>query len=878
MSKLIQGFVLVFLVFIFVPTIVGAEGSCSCIVGDSRSCGVIVNSTCTPPSSAKCVSDIALCNGGPSSCSCALTPSPPPPINLICNQTKSTEYHSLRPYPASPCVTYATNLATFCGNNLTVKDTIEVQYPAQSTDEIADICTTTGNKIYCDYTVEVDKRISIDLGGADLPIMGNTGDEGEVINYQNTTETFSDADKVNEYVSWYLEGVTNKKEYPDKTDSESMVNYSGLIAKITPKQIQESERVKTVENAVGKNLSSDQKDVEQNRHDQVVLCTKWGNLVDCHKLIDEDWRLSRWSKDFPFAKIENWVIESFAIMIPSWLKIDETKIKDLIRAGKPWSHKYPPLPWSAEILEDQSGINKDLLYKKAYSEWQGDFCLILPVVNKLLCVDHPLVSDKYAEYFSYIPLTSTEDVEGEIMIQNVSQTSGPSSNGTVVTDVTFDSQETSTIYLSHMEEVDQLGDLLQSTFVPAGQNKIGDPTQIAQGSACFSTEVRSNPGDDLFASQIKGNLGYTAKFTCEFDTSPATTTTNTCYALGGRCAPTDWICTNTFGQQDCPTGTICGNNCVSQIQTCTKDVYINMSTQAKAPLVEEVWSRLVAGPMSVFKRIFPKTNTEGSVGQIIDIPASTNITYSGTDIEVTDADTDLKLPHIGGVSEYFLKGIQTALRPKGYGETITFAELSSPVNPEECSIDEIPSGTCDGEVLSKYSPPSSTTASGKNYFEAYIYPLLSPDLLAIYKEAERQTGVPCEVLAGIHFREGSNDPNSSLQNGGPLDGCLIDSAIDAGEHLAGAVGGTIDSWDEFITALARYNGMGNSNCADPNSIYSGPCPPPDGIDHNYVVNLIDYDHLKMNIIYCWDHLKCFLPYPIDGRPGALTVATELYNH
>ncbi len=92
--------------------------------------------------------------------------------------------------------------------------------------------------------------------------------------------------------------------------------------------------------------------------------------------------------------------------------------------------------------------------------------------------------------------------------------------------------------------------------------------------------------------------------------------------------------------------------------------------------------------MSVFKRIFPKTNTEGSVGQIIDLAGSTNITYSGTNVQ--GSTTDLKLPHIGGVSEYFLKGIQTALRPKGYGEDIEFA------NPSAIGIGDIDvSDICD---------------------------------------------------------------------------------------------------------------------------------------------------------------------------------------
>ncbi len=828
---------------------------------------------------------------------CAQTPLP---AIVSCNEVINPEFNSLRPYRARPCVTYDTNTATFCGNDLTIKDTVEVQYPGDQTDS----CTTTGNKIYCDYTVEVNKPIGINLNGAELPIMGNTED---VTNSTNAADNLSDQEKMNSYASWYLNGVINQAEYgSSKSDDYSTVNLSGPLQKLLPDAILNAQRIKTIENA------------RETNHNQIVACATRGgpirNLlnvgyvkpIECYKgggaeTQGEIFRLKAesidrnaygWDDKISWARsIANAFPDGIKFVLESLLKLfPESMVTEMIQGNidtslsSAWNKATPPLPWddgTADPGEPAKPFASELLYRKAYYEWHGKTCVIVPLVKHLVCVENLIIPNMYSDLFPYVPLSTTEDVEGEIKMDNQSLTLIPSSNGTVVKDITFESSSTSKIYLSHMGEVDQLGGLLQSTFVATSEGKLGDPTQVAKSSACSSVEVRSNPGDDLFASQIRGNLGYTAQFTCEYEASPATSTSNACYAVGGRCAPTGWICANTFGQQDCPTGTTCGNNCVSQIQKCTKDIYIGMSTQTKIPLVDNIWSRLVAGPMSIFKRIFPKTNTEGSVGQIMDIPGSINVTYSGTNIDVSSANTDLKLPHLGGISEYFLKGIQTALRPKGYGDPIAFANSSSLPEiglPTECSNEEVPPGTCDGSVFSKYNPPPKTTASGKNYFETYIFPYLSSDLLAVYKEAERRTGVPCEVLAGIHFREGSNNPNQSLQNGGPIQGCLLESAETAGWQLAGAVGGTIDSWNELITALMRYNGPGNSNCSDTNSIYSGPCPPPEGIDHNYTVNWIDYSHLKMNIIYCWDYTKCPLPYPIDGRPGALTVATELYNH
>jgi hypothetical protein len=297
----------------------------------------------------------------------------------------------------------------------------------------------------------------------------------------------------------------------------------------------------------------------------------------------------------------------------------------------------------------------------------------LPVINALLCVNNPLVPDKFANFFSYVPLSSTEDIEGEIMIDSVSSANNTPVGGTTLTDVTFDTEETAKLKFSHMEESDQLGSILQDTYVPGGASKVGAPTNIDTSEAtCETVEVRSNPGDDLFASEITGTLGYTAKFTCEFESIGPATNTPQCDSKGGRCVPSGYTCANNMGQQDCPTNTTCGVNCVPKTQTCTKDVSVGLSTQSKTPLIDDVWSRLVAGPMSVVKRIFPKTNAIGSVGTMMDMPGSTNITYTGTNIGVTQATTDLKIPHLGGISEYFLSGIQTALRPKGFGEPIIF--------------------------------------------------------------------------------------------------------------------------------------------------------------------------------------------------------------
>ena len=592
-----------------------------------------------------------------------------PSIYTRCNEISPNEYHSLRPYQKNAsCTTYDTNFATFCGNELTIRDTIEVSYPGN-----ADLCRTSGEYVYCTYNQEVNKPVEINLDEADLPIMGNTGDEGEVVNYFNLkdNEQFTDAYKMSEYVSWYLEGVVNKKEY-ENPDESSIANYAGVVAKLLPRQIQEAARIETINEA------------KTTRHNQIVVCSQWSlaqgsHPVDCHDfiivddLLDKEWRLDDWNGTFAFNRFLDQAIDSFSLLIPSWLSLGKTEIKELFLEQSPWVNKTPPLPWENNPATGEPFDS--LTYRKAYNEWQGQYCLIVPVIDSLVCLNNVLVPDKVANLFPYIPLSSTEDVEGEILIDTISSATNTDNGGVSLTDVSFGASESAKLYFSHLEETNQLGSLLQDTYVPKGESQMSSPTNIDTSEAsCQTVEVRSNAGDDLFATSIRGNLHYKASFTCQYNKVFTQDELDPCLQGTGSCVPNDWACDGLAGGI-CKKGYKCAtfDTCQLPAQTCTKNVYINLSTQSKIPVIDDVWSRLVAGSMSVVKRIFPKTNTE-NFGKLLDIPGSTNISYEGTDIDVTQSTTDLKIPHVGGISEYFLKGIQTALRPKGFGESLTFAD------------------------------------------------------------------------------------------------------------------------------------------------------------------------------------------------------------
>jgi hypothetical protein len=564
-----------------------------------------------------------------------------------CTDLNDPEFNSLRPYPAEPCQTTISDTAKFCGNDLTLHQTVTVPYPGSG------VCTTNNGKVTCKYNQSVDSSVVFNLTGANLPFMGNTEN---VPNSQTPTGTpLTDAEKMNGYVSWYLNGVMNRAEDGSLKTSDSkttdpiitnynLVNLSGPLNKLLPGAILDAQRIKTIDNAAaGQN------------HNQIAVCAQeeflgiWGktNPRECYDENNTDAKPDVY-------KLESWNGDLSALRA----------ILNIINPLDAWNKRTPPLPWNFE---------SEVLYQKAYSEWRGKSCAIVPIINKIICIDNPLIKNKWADLFPYIPLSSTEDLKGQITVDNASSATSSTVNGVTVSGVTFSGQVPSTLFFPHMKEATELASILQDTFVAESEqgNKAANPTDVSTSSTCNPVEVRSNKGDNLFATQLSGNLHYDVSFSCDFN--PATPTTNqTCVQ---RCL---------FQALD---PSACNSQCLTApaAQSCTKDVYISLSTTGAIPKANDVWSQTVAGPQSIFKRIFPKTNVAGGVGQIIDIPASTNITYSGSGI--SSSNTDLKFPHIGGVSEYFLKGIQTMLRPKGYGEPITFKPtVASNTTGDICAI------------------------------------------------------------------------------------------------------------------------------------------------------------------------------------------------
>lgn len=664
--------------------------------------------------------------------------------NISCNNVSNSEFHSLRPYPGKPCLTAISETATFCGDSLTLTDNIKITYNP-GTDNCVSI---PGGKVRCTYSVNKNRNITIDLSEAELPIMGNTEDVTP-----NASPDMPDAQKVNEYVSWYLNGVINRKEYPEKTDNASLVNFSGPINKLLPQEIQLAKRVEQVENATGVDLGSNQESIQQDRHNQIAVCTKEIEIpilgikigraspTKCSGgfNIQADYRLGDWNGDLSFwnnilnnvlGGIGN-IVDFFAKMFPNYALTDIAKY---LSDSEAWNKRVPPFSWNPQFKDDQ------LLYRKAYNEWLGKSCILIPVpIRFLVCIENIFVPNKYADLIPYVPLSSTEDREGEVTASG----SVGSAPGVTINNVST-SFTSATLYFAHMQETTELSSTLQDTFIYKGADKFaaGNSVPVSITGSCKTVDVRSNPGDNLLAAptnKITGNIAYTATFTCDFNAVSSS-------SCSGTCVPNRLECTDaggTPGTGSCGGKRYCCNFSTPKPQaeqSCTKVIPITIATTTETPLADKIWAQLVSGTSSVFRKIFPKLGSGSQIGEVKDIPASTKVEYSG-DVSGTG---ELKFPHIGGISEYFLKGIQTMLRPKGYGEAISFGETTNAVCAPGSSrnIPDLPSaeGTC---------KLTSTSISGIT---------LPPTLVSIFEAAAQSYHIPPGLILGVMFGEGAFNP------------------------------------------------------------------------------------------------------------------------
>ncbi len=621
------------------------------------------------------------CSQVPGSVQATIPPTAPdveafPKIKFPCSDTDDPEFHSLRPYQGAPCGD--AGKALFCSNELNFIEDFDVVGRKD--------CKIKPGQGTIDFTCSPDllvreHNLYVELTDSMFPILGNTE---QVRNSLDGVDEFDDATKVNEYASWYLSGVNDRAEYGVASDDQT-VNFSGPVKKLLPSIIQDAERIRSIEN-VSEELDfidedTGKEETSKLNHDQIVGCAEskyWFGIgpvtpVPCNA--GEEYRLSEWDKDdLGLSRTFERALSRFLAIAPG---IGPQIVSDGLASI--WDKRKPPLPWSDENGEP---FKESIYYQKAYNEWRGKTCVIIPFIKKLICIDldptDVFVNGEWSEMYHFIPLSNTTDIKGAERILDVQF---KPSNGTAIDSDGYDSenQKSAPLYFAHTKEVKELSDLLNTTYIPQGyeSEKLPETTEklksdgdSGSGAACTAVNVRTNPGDNLFPG----------------DREPGDTKEIIIPDVTYRI--TETLCHQTVVEKIC-TDPVTGKDkkCPEESIVCNAEVYLVVKTDIKVPNADEIFSSTVADSGSTFRKMFPKVGEGSPVTCIADIPAVSNVTYDGSESETPNngslefkvsnfpkdgagGGAQLTFPHIGSVYEYFLKGIQTALRPKGYGTPI----------------------------------------------------------------------------------------------------------------------------------------------------------------------------------------------------------------
>jgi len=582
------------------------------------------------------------------------------------SQNFTDDYHSLRPFPFKP-----TNLEVSgviqCGNAVYAHDVITVGSCC-----LPDQCCT------CYYDRPRSGNITIDFKNSELPIVGNTEDVRTSQDKKDQDSFLTEEEKVNRYVSWYLNGVINRAEYSSLDLTKDCIgettqrpgvclNTNAAGACLSPNPIPLRPDIPSdVLMTDGKNSCT---------NSQKSCCVLKTDLVDKVKTLDRD-KLVNFSgplrkllpqriqddtreqqvKDSPAIRHNQIVACTYGVKIPvlgieigaiplrcldlGWFDPLFKLFSKTERKIDDWEGRPPPKREEYDNFKD---------YYQAYRGWRGDTCLSFKIplteIELMLCFDNPAKPNFYGDLYPYLPFSSTEDRVGAAKQKVPPSLDLDGEHGLSLSDINYAAGNLK-LYYAHLQEDVELSDLLKKSFVPqegtGGEGKTA-PAEIS--SDCRMLDVRTNVGDHLVDPNwsikkraITGDLSYIAHFSCSF----------------------------------------CGSG------SCTVYPVIPISLSTQNPLHDELWHNLVEGADSIFRKFFPKTGDNTPVTAPKDIPGVAKFEYSSNKYTVS-SDGEIYFPHLGGISEYFLKGIQTALRPKGYGEPISPGSSSGLPPSGNCS-------------------------------------------------------------------------------------------------------------------------------------------------------------------------------------------------
>jgi hypothetical protein len=306
---------------------------------------------------------------------------------------KDPEFHSLRPYQASPCGD--SPKAYFCQNDYTILEDVSVRWDPQRCGQLSDgtyfcdpepnaVVTQQGGKSASVYIIggQDGRDYSIRLKDVTYPVVGKT--EG-VFNSQSSEDSEA-VEKMNEYVNWYLQGVIEKAEYgwnyPEYPNGDTSVDtFAGPSKKLLPYDILNLQRLNTLWEAgvkpqQGVNLEEyqgpqDLIQIDPNTgeattrqtfsHNQIAVCSAGNIPVPCYK--------GDGGKASGEKRLVQWWEQKGSLPWETYYNSEGNRFRDR-SVYDVWDAVTPPFPWL---------FNNPFLYRKAYLEWTGHTCVVLPL-------------------------------------------------------------------------------------------------------------------------------------------------------------------------------------------------------------------------------------------------------------------------------------------------------------------------------------------------------------------------------------------------------------------------------------------------------------------------------------------------------------------
>ncbi len=630
---------------------------------------------------------------------------------------RDPEFHSLRPYQASPCP--GGPVLYFCNNDYIIEEDLTREWDKSICDENTFICDVE------DFIIGGDDGRNYRIGLSELkfPILGNTQN---VINSQQPDDEFDAAQKMNEYANWYLQGVTDKAEYGNKP-LDNFVSFAGPYKKLVPWDFQNLRRHEVLHDAGVKewfNPDSTEFPIEPQieagaptnpltgeikltkNHNQIAVCTDGatdepvpcydgtGNWVDgAGKTNGSGRRLNTWWEAKTSVPKDRWNLPPFN----AW------------DGSQSWGIATPPYPWL---------FSNELYYQKAWNEWRGQTCNI--VGTALICTDGEI--SLYAKNYRFIPLGNSIDKDKKHELGTIQLQKEPGTDAEILSAPVLAEP---ILHYPHTESTAQVSEALNFIHTPLTCDEDGECKPIKgfgtryEPTTCEFLDVRTNPGDDLnfddpvTVLQLNPVMTEVREIQCENQSQIET--------FINECGNTERDICETVACDPVACGAPCGTfpqSCTST-PDCEAHVNVVLPTVPKIPYGDALWKNTVVGKTSPFRRIFPQLTEGAPVSCIDEIPGVSGAYYNANDetnlIRIVGPGSvyphvfpgagagatsvgEIYFPHQGTILEYFLHGIQTALRPLGYGNPIVNGDMCSETEVLFCGDIDVP----DSAVPAKY--------------------------------------------------------------------------------------------------------------------------------------------------------------------------------